>query len=257
MNAKAECREVMDALSSLVDGELSDAKRHVVSAHLLTCDECSNAAGRMMAAKRLVERDDPQAEAPAGFMNRLHEQLDAVEGVRERVRQPGRPRRITAIVAAGAIAVSLAIIFSTVFFIDNDQALELAQMHQQVTAMPGPMPGGVGFSAVSCDPSRDNWREAHQTVVNLDGTLVTYTLYRVGSCPVSVFTGPARWEPYRSGWRVTTHINGMEVREVGDHAVTSWVRGGRRHVLVASLPPADVAALARVQMSSLGRSPGL
>jgi anti-sigma factor (TIGR02949 family) len=256
MSNKLQCEEVRDALSSLIDHELSEAQRHAVSAHLLACDECSRATGRMVAAKRLIQRDDPQAEAPAGFMNRLHEHLDAVEGVRERVRQPGRPRRITAIAAAGAIAVSLAIIFSTIFFIDNDQTLELTQMHQQVTGLPGPMPGG-GFSAVSCDPSRDNWREAHQTFVNLDGMIVTYTLYRVGGCPVSVFTGPARWEPYRSGWRVTERINGVEVREVGDHAVTSWVRGGRRHVLVASLPPEDVAALTRVQMSSLGRSPGL
>ncbi|MGI5820177.1 MAG: hypothetical protein ACOX9R_18990, partial [Armatimonadota bacterium] len=197
------------------------------------------------------------AEAPAGFMTRLQERIDAVEGARTTVRQPGRPRRITAIAAAGAIAVSAAIILSTIFFIGNDQALELAQMHQQVTGLPGPVPGGGGFSTVSCDPAQDTWRQEHQTLVNLDGVIVTYTLYRVGTCPVSVYSGPASWEPYRAGRHVTARVDGREVREIGDHRMTSWTRAGRRHVLVAAMPPEYVAALARVHMSSLGRSPGL
>ncbi|MFW6437886.1 MAG: anti-sigma factor family protein [Armatimonadota bacterium] len=251
------CEDIQEELSSLIDGELSDERQHAVSAHLLTCDRCSESAGRLMAAKRLVQRDNPHAEAPAGFMNRLHDHIDAVEVVRQRVRQPGRPRRLTALVAVGAIAMSLAIIFSTIFFISNDQSLELAQMHQQVTDMPGPVIGVSGFSTVSCDPARDVWRKDHQTLINLDGTLVTYTLYHVGTCPVSVYSGPSDWEPYRTGWSVTDRANGMDVREVADYSMTSWVRDGRRHVLVAAVPPEIVAALARVQMTSLRRSPGL
>lgn len=257
MNIRLDCESIRDDLSSLIDGELSDERRRAVAAHLLTCHDCSQFAGRLVAAKGLVQRDDPQAEAPAGFMARLHEQIDAVEGVRHRVRQPGRPRRLTAIAAAGAIAASIAIIFSTIFFIQNDQALELAQMHQQVTGLPGPTPGGGGFAEVGVNPTHDNWRQAHQTVVNLEGVLVTYTLYRVGGFPVSVYSGPVSWEPYRPGWRVTQRIDDMEVREVGHHAMTSWVRDGRRHVLVASTSPENVVALARMQMSSLRRSPGL
>jgi len=153
--------------------------------------------------------------------------------------------------------MSLAIIFSTIFFINNDQALQLAQMHQQVTEMPGPMLGVSGFSAVSCDPARDIWRQDHQTLVNLDGTLVTYTLYHVGTCPVSVYSGPVSWAPYHTGWSVTRKVKGMDVREVADYSMTSWIRDGRRHVLVASVPPEDAVALARAQMSSLRRSPGL
>lgn len=260
MSMKPECEEIRESLSPLVDGELSDGRRKAVSAHLLTCDECSEAVGRLVAAKGLVQRAHPQSEAPAGFMNRLQERIDVVEGVRERVRQPGRARRITAIAAAGAIAVSVAVILSTIFFINNDQALQLAQMHQQVTALPGPVPGGsvnAGYMPVSCDPARDPWREVHQTLVRMDGTIVTYTLYRVGNCPVSLYTGPQRWEPYRTGRHVTERANGLDVRQVGNHAMTSWVRGGRRHVLVATAPPEEIAALARAQMSSLGRSPGL
>lgn len=257
MNIRDRCEDVRESLSPLIDGELSEARRKVVSAHLLTCDECSELAGRLVAARGVVQRDDPQAESPAGFMARFQERLDAVDGVehvRKRIRRPGRARRITAIAAAGAIAVSVAIILSTVFFLNNDQALNLAQMHQQITALPGPVPGG-GFSAVSCDPARDNWRQAHQAFVKVDGTLVTYTLYTVGTCPVSVYSGPMSWEPYRTGWPATERINGFDVREVGDLAMTSWMRDGRRYVLIASLSSEDVATLARTHMSSLGRSP--
>ncbi|MFW5866370.1 MAG: anti-sigma factor family protein [Armatimonadota bacterium] len=257
MKMRLHCEEIQEELSSLIDGELGEERRQVVSAHLLGCGACSEMAGRLVAAKGLLQRENPQVEAPAGFMNRLHDHLDAVEQVRERVRQPGRPRRLTAMVAAGAIAMSLAIIFSTIFFISNDQSLELAQMHQQVTDMPGPVIGVSGFSAVSCDPGRDVWRRDHQTLVNLDGTLVTYTLYQVGTCPVSVYSGPADWEPYRTGWSVTESINGVDVRVVADYSMTSWVRDGHRHVLVAAVPPEIAAGLARTQMSSLRRSPGL
>jgi hypothetical protein len=257
MKIKVECEDVREELSPLIDGELSGARRKIVSAHLLECNECSETMGQLVATKALTRRESTQADVPAGFMNRLQDSIDAVEGVRERVRRPGRSRRLTAMAAAGAIAVSLAIIFSTIFFMNNDQALQLAQMHQQVTGLPGPVPGGTGFSTVSCDPHRDRWRKAHETLVNIDGVLVTYTLYHVGNCPVSVYSGPMNWEPYRTGWSVSESINGMDVRQVGDHALTSWTRDGRRHVLVASMPPEVVAVLARRQISSLGRSPGL
>ena len=108
---------------------------------------------------------------------------------------------------------------------------------------------------VSCDPARDTWRQAHQTLVTVDGVLVNYTLYHVGTCPVSVYSGPLSWDPYRTGWLVTKRINGLDVREIGDHAMTSWTRAGRRHVLIASTSPENVAVLAQTHMSSLGRSP--
>jgi hypothetical protein len=119
--------------------------------------------------------------------------------------------------------------------------------------MPGPVPGGSSFSAVSCDPTRDNWREVHQALISVDGVLVTYTLYRVGSCPVSVYSGPMDWQPYRTGFLVSDRIDGMQVREVGSHAMTSWTRAGRRHVLVAAAPAEFVASLARARMSMPGR----
>ncbi len=254
MRMKLECKDIRELLSALVDGELDSAQRKAVSAHLLTCEECSAVAGRYMAAHGIVQRDDPQEDAPAGFFERLQDRIDGTDGVRARVRRAGPTRRITAIAAVGAIAVSLALILSTIFFINTDRALELAQMHQQVTAMPGPVPGGSGFATVGCDPLRSNWNQTHQALINLDGVLVTYTLYRVGDCPVSVYSGPPDWHPYRTGWLVTEEIDGFEVRQIADHAMTSWTRAGRRHVLVATVSPESVATLARVRTSMPGRS---
>jgi hypothetical protein len=150
--------------------------------------------------------------------------------------------------------VSVALIVSSIFYMRTDRALDLARTHQQVTAMPGPVPGGSGFSTVSCDPSIENWRQVHQALINVDGALVTYTLYRVGSCPVSVYSGPPDWRPYRTGFLVSEEIGGLQVRQVGDHAMTSWTRAGRCHVLVATASPEMVASLARVRMSMPGRS---
>ena len=254
MSMRIECAEIRETLSSLVDGELSSAQRKAVSAHMLTCDECSTFAGRVMAAKGIVQRDDPQADVPAGFLDRMQDRLDAVEGVRRQVRRPGTARRVTAIAAAGAIAVSVALILSTVFFINNDRALTLAQAHQQVTAMPGPVPGGSGFATVSCDPSNDDWRQVHQALMSLDGVLVTYRLYQVGTCPVSIYSGPGDWAPYRTGWLVTRRIGELDVREVGGYALTEWDQSGRHHVLVAETSPETAASLARAHISLTGRS---
>jgi anti-sigma factor RsiW len=128
MMMRLDCEEIRDLLSALADGELDSARRKAVSAHLLTCDECSTIAGRLAGARGLVQRDEADAEVPAGFIGRLQDRLDEMEGVesmRRRVRQPGPARRITAVAAAGAIAVSLALILSTVFFMNDDRALEL------------------------------------------------------------------------------------------------------------------------------------
>ena len=133
MSMRIDCEQVRELLSSLVDGELSSAQRKIVSAHMLTCDECSTFGGRILAAKGIVLRDEPEADAPAEFFERMQERLDAVEGVRHQVRRPGPARRMTAIAAMGAIAVSVALILSTVFFIgveDVAQAFLLASQYR-------------------------------------------------------------------------------------------------------------------------------
>ena len=253
----SSCEAVRELLSALVDGELDKRRRKVVCAHLLVCPDCSREAGRIAGAKGLVQREAQPQEAPAGFHARLRERLDRIDGVRDRVHRSAPARRLTAITALGAIAVSLALILSTVYVMNADRALEVAKLHQELAGVVGTAPGPGGFAAVSCSPSRERWLETRSGLVRIDGTVVSYTLYRVGDCPVSVFEGPGSWEPYRTGWLVSEWVGDFEVRRVGDHCMTSWRQAGHRYVVVATTSQDAVAEIARVYRSSSGRSPGL
>lgn len=251
------CEGMKDLLSALMDDELDAGRRKFVGAHLLSCSNCSNEAGRLIAAKGLVLRDETQAEAPAGFMDRLQDRLDDVSEVRQRVHHHAPARRMTAIAAAGAIAVSVALILSTSFFMRTDRALDLAQIHQQLLA--GAPRGAVadGFTPISCDPRRDNWEQMQRALVQIDGTLIGYSLFRVGNCPVSVFEGPYAWEPYRPGGRDNQRIEGVDVRQIGNQSMTTWQHSAHRYVLTASGPPELIPGLVRAYMRTQGRSSGL
>lgn len=250
-----ECEDVRELLSALVDGELDAAQRKVVSAHLITCDECSREVGRLVGARGLTQREAVAATVPAGFLERLRQRLDAVDGVVSR-RRPAR--RLIGIAAVGAIAISIAIIFSTVFFMNADRAGELAAIHMQVTG-PAAVAAGrpAGFTPVSCAPEGDEWSMLRRSLVRVEGTLVGYALYTVGDCPVSIFEGPDSWHPYREGWMVTERIGRWEVRQVGDQCMTSYTHRGQTVVIVATTTPQMMARLADTWRWRPGRSIGL
>ena len=70
------CDEYLPALSALVDGELSDAERTEVLAHLETCEGCRDYLAELSAMHAAFE-DMEEYDAPEGFadgvMARLHE----------------------------------------------------------------------------------------------------------------------------------------------------------------------------------------
>ncbi len=251
------CEQTRELLSALVDGELDDERRKVLAAHILTCPECSRIAGALMAAKRVTERAAAEVEAPVGFHARLRARLDQVDGVRTRIGASRPARRLVGIAAMGAIAVSIAIIFSTVYMINADRALTLAQLHQQFSGIIAGPPAPGPLATVACNPDTQPWTEVRRALVRVDGAVVQYTLYLVGGCPVSVFEGPADWRPYRTGWLVTEHIGEFDVRRVGDQAMTTVRRGGSCDTIVAALPPEHLATFARAWRARAGRSPGL
>jgi len=251
------CEQTTELLSALVDGELDDDRRKVLATHILTCPECSRMAGALMAAKRVTQRSSADVEAPAGFHARLRARLDQVDGVRSRVAASRPARRLVGIAAMGAIAVSIAIIFSTVYLINADRALSLAQLHQQLASVIAGPPSPGPFATVSCNPETQPWTEVRRALVRVDGAVVQYTLYQVGGCPVSVFEGPAEWNPYRTGWLVSERIGDLDVRRVGDQAMTTVRKAGSRDIIVAAMPPEHLAAFARAWRTRPGRSPGL
>lgn len=257
MSYEGKCDQMRELLSAMVDDELDGAARKLVAAHLLTCTECSGDLGRMLAAKSLVRRDATEAAAPAGFMRRLHNRLDEASEVRQRVRHHPPARRMTGIAAVGAIAVSIAIIFSTVFYMRGDNALQLAEMHQQLSIGAPLVTHASDYALISRDAGRDSWHQLRQAVLRVDGMPVTYSLYRVGNSLVSVFEGPYAWEPYRTGRSVTERIGGFDVRQVGDQSMVTWQHSAHRYVLTSNAPAETAAALAHAFQRAQGRSSGL
>jgi anti-sigma factor RsiW len=59
-----------DALSALLDGELSGAQQATARAHLATCPECTDELAAVGQARSWV-RDLPQVDPPFGFYERL------------------------------------------------------------------------------------------------------------------------------------------------------------------------------------------
>lgn len=253
------CEENRELLSALVDGELDDARRTVLAAHLLACAQCRGVAADLVAARGLAQRAGRDAEVPVGFHARLRANLDRMDGVRTRAQHSPVARRLIGIAAAGAIAVLLAVVFVTTSVINADRALDLAQVHQRLTEVPmiygPPAPGGL--SAVSCSPAVESWVEAQRALVRVNGDVVQLSVYHVGGCSVSIFRGPSEWRPYRTGWLVSERIDGLDVRQVGAQSMTSWRQDGSRHVLVLEGTPAQAVQFARAYMALSGRSPGL
>lgn len=253
------CEQNRELLSALLDGELDDARRTVLAAHLLTCEECRQTVGELAATRGLAQRPARDAETPVGFYARMRANLDRIDGVRSRAHQSPPVRRLVAIAAVGAVAVLLAVIISTTAMMRTDRALDLAQIHQRLGQTPivygPPSPGAL--SAVSCAPTTESWVETQRALVRMDGQVVQLSIYEVGGCSVSVFRGPAQWRPYRTGWLVSERIDGLDVRQVGTLSMTSWHQDGFRHVLVLEGTPQQAAEFAHAYMVRSGRSPGL
>jgi anti-sigma factor RsiW len=64
------CREVLDLLSSYLDGELEPAARRRVDAHLLGCDRCEHFGGRFGGVVAALRRELAEAATLDGGVAR-------------------------------------------------------------------------------------------------------------------------------------------------------------------------------------------
>ena len=90
-----------DALSALLDGQLSVADAAAVRAHVATCDVCERELDDVRAARRLV-RSLPAQEPPPGFLAALLHHDDVVV--------PLRPRRTVLAAVSGSVAAGLVLL---------------------------------------------------------------------------------------------------------------------------------------------------
>ncbi len=253
------CNPDDERLSGLVDGELPERERRRVAAHVLACPACSRQVGRLVATRGLMVGAQHAAEPPLDFSERLRERIDEVDGMRARVSFiPPPARRLVAIAAVGVILISGAAMLSSYLSSSVSTSALLVQAHARMGLQPwaGVAPAGA-YSAVSVHPSPTSWRPVHRALLDLDGRLVTHTLYRVGRCPVSLFESPAGWQPLVPGEIVASAPIGLEVSRSGDACLVSWEANGLRCVLVARTTPEDLLELAGLRRSLTGRSPAL
>lgn len=79
--AGLRCGEVLERLSSYVDGELAEAERAQVDAHLRGCDWCERFGGRFAETLAAVRRElAAPPEVDDALTGRLLARLDAEEG---------------------------------------------------------------------------------------------------------------------------------------------------------------------------------
>lgn len=90
-----------DALSALLDGQLSAAEAAAVRAHVATCAVCEGELDDVRAARRLV-RSLPAQEPPPGFLASLLHDDDIVV--------PLRPRRTVLAAVSGSVAAGLVLL---------------------------------------------------------------------------------------------------------------------------------------------------
>ncbi|MCF8010954.1 MAG: zf-HC2 domain-containing protein [Clostridiales bacterium] len=104
------CQEVKELLSGYIDGQLDDACRKEVSAHLDECEECCKELAELQKAVSLM-RHAPEISPPSQFKNNLISQVH-----KDKAKEPGGPgkflRRHRAAAAAAAAVICLTVGFS-------------------------------------------------------------------------------------------------------------------------------------------------
>ena len=101
------CEEYEDLLSGLLDGKLTEAERQELETHLAECPACRACLADLRAIRdALGQLDTP---APAGFADRVMEQVRATPQARPEKKTVRLPRRrwIAAAAACLALAVGL------------------------------------------------------------------------------------------------------------------------------------------------------
>lgn len=253
------CNGNEELLSALVDNELEPGARRSTAAHVLSCEQCSETAGKLLATKRLLDRSEWAAEVPPAFRAAWRRRLAL-----DKVAQPARARRRwspTAVRVVGIAAVGLLLIGGALYYssraLPQASAVELLVSAHR-TMVPGPLyPVGGLYCPVGVGGDVGQWLVLRRALLRVDGELVTHTVYQVGSCGVSVFEGPAGWRPVPGGRQSGTDLKGLQLLSGGGISLACWEYAGRRLVVVAQASPADVVELARQRQADMSRSPGL
>jgi anti-sigma factor RsiW len=261
----SKCQSIDPFVTPFVDGELGEAERHLVEAHLRACPPCHSRVAAERAVHDLVRdrRDGLHAAcAPAALRTRCTglARASAIDNLQP-VRNPQsatRPSAWRSQIAPFALAASLVLGVGGAFLYQATDksarvmAAELTADHMKCFALDGVL--GTHDTAASVESSMMSsfgWRmqlpsDASRAGLELVGSRpclygegkIAHIMYRHEGKPVSLFMLP------RSA-------RTSELVEVLGHEAAIWCAGNRTFVLIAREPKRDVERLASYVQASL------
>jgi mycothiol system anti-sigma-R factor len=245
----SDCRKLEPLITPYVDGELGEAERATVSAHVDACPPCC----RRMEAERSV-RSLLQARREALRRDRAPASLRArcvAQGAAAPAATPWRERLVPFAIAASLVLLAgMAFVYQATEWSPRLMAAELTADHVKCFAMNAVLGTHETPVAVERDlATRFGWHLNLPDTTHLDLRLVgarpclygegrvAHVMFRHGGRPVSVFMLPRSTRP-------------PEVLEVFGHEAAIWSSGGRTFVLIASEPRPEVERIASVIQAS-------
>ncbi len=274
----SKCQSIDPFVTPFVDGELADAERHLVEAHLRACPPCHSRVAAERAVHDLVRdrRDGLHAAcAPAALRTRCgalvrESAIDNPQSIRDprsaipnqsAIRNPQsamRPSAWRSQIAPLALAASLVLGVGGAFLYQATDksarvlAAELTADHMKCLALNGAL--GTHDTAAAVESSMMSsfgWRmqlpsDASHAGLELVGSRpclygegkIAHIMYRHEGKPVSLFMLPRSARP-------------SELVEVLGHEAAIWCAGSRTFVLIAREPKRDVERLASYVQASL------
>jgi anti-sigma factor RsiW len=260
----ADCRRLDSLVTPYVDGQLSDADRRAVEAHLRACSPCHSRVGAERAVRELIQTQKAALGRPcAPSALRAHcSQISARAGggappaaARGGAAAPAsfvRRAAPLALAASVALLVGGGFLYQLTDSSTRVLAAELTADHVKCFAMNGLLHTHDGAAAVERSMLDGfGWRmqlpEGESTAgLELVGSRpclygegkIAHIMYRHNGQPVSLFMLP------RS-------TRAQEVVQVLGHKAAIWCAGDRTFVLVAREPGEEVERLASFVQASL------
>lgn len=242
-----------ESLSALVDSELSPRRRILIARHIFECPDCSRVCGQVLAARRMVERTEPDAEMPTALWDRIHKSLDSVDSMAEALRISSvrrSHRRIPVVMGVGLAAILVAVIWAHQVSLSpaaNPQFL--VQAHMLASAADGDSGGAeIGYNAIGAEDDVPRWMGVRRGLLKVDGGFVEQIVYRVGHLPVSQFNNLPPGALAGPMQPVDAWGSRLNVAVSGDTSVVAWqTADGGLHVLVARTSPDHLLQLAHMK----------
>ncbi len=265
----SDCRTIDPLVTPYVDGELPDADRRTIDAHLAKCPPCHSrvAAERAVHEALGARRRELAAHCAPASLRSACERVCADAARRsgpasDRTRAPGAAARgaasWTTRLVPLALAASLVVIVGGAFVYQMTEtsatvmAAELTAdhvkcfamnallgTHETPTAVEAAMLGGFGWNVhLPANPTQAGLELVGSRPCLYGEGKIAHLMYRHEGRPVSLFMLPK-----------TTRTE--QVVEVFGHEAKIWCAGNRTLVLIAREPRKDVERLAEFVQASL------